>query len=75
VQLAGRNQLPDFKGRVIPGHRSELPQLPAMVERGKVTLNVLRRRGIYSMNFSKARLYLVRPAQCSACVGNYHKFV
>ena len=38
---AVRNQLPNFKGRVIPGTRSELPQLPAMVERGKDMLKVL----------------------------------
>jgi glutathione S-transferase len=29
---------------VIPGNRSELPQLPAMVERGKDMLNVLLTR-------------------------------
>jgi glutathione S-transferase len=36
-----RNHVPFFKGRVIPGTRSELPQLPAMVERGKDMLKVL----------------------------------
>jgi glutathione S-transferase len=41
---AVRNQLPNFKGRVIPGNRSELPQLPAVVERGKDMLNVLLTR-------------------------------
>lgn len=41
---AVRNHLPNFKGRVIPGYRSELPQLPAMVERGKDMLNVLLAR-------------------------------
>lgn len=42
-----RNQLPNLKSRVIPGYRSELPQLPqlpAMVERGKDMLNVLLTR-------------------------------
>ena len=38
---AVRNHLPNFKGRVIPGTRSELPQLPTMVERGKEMLAVL----------------------------------
>ena len=38
---AVRNHVPFFKGRVIPGTRSELPQLPAMVERGKDMLKVL----------------------------------
>ncbi len=38
---AVRNHLPNFKGRVIPGTRSELPQLPAMVERGQDMLKVL----------------------------------
>lgn len=39
-----RNHLPNFKGRVIPGTRSELLQLPAMVERGKDMLKVLLTR-------------------------------
>ena len=38
---AVRNKLPNFKGRVIPGTRNELPQLPAMVERGTDMLKVL----------------------------------
>ncbi len=38
---AVRNHLPNFKGRVMPGTRSELPQLPAMVERGQDMLKVL----------------------------------
>jgi glutathione S-transferase len=32
---AMRNHLPGFKGRVVPGTRTDLPQLPALVERGK----------------------------------------
>ena len=31
---AVRNKAPMFEGRVLPGHHSDLPQLPAMVERG-----------------------------------------
>ncbi len=38
---AVRNHLPNFKGRVIPGTRSDLPQLPAIVERGQDMLKVL----------------------------------
>lgn len=30
-----RNHMPMFAGRVVPGTRSDLPQLPAMVTRGK----------------------------------------
>lgn len=41
---AVRNHLPNFKGRVIPGTRSDLPQLPAMVERGQDMLRVLLER-------------------------------
>ena len=41
---AVRNRLPNFEGRVIPGTRSELPQLPGVVERGKDMLNVLLTR-------------------------------
>ncbi|HUU73682.1 MAG TPA: glutathione S-transferase family protein [Burkholderiales bacterium] len=38
---AVRNKLPNFKGRVIPGTRSELSQLAAVVERGTDILKVL----------------------------------
>ncbi len=38
---AVRNKLPNFKGRVIPGYRSELPQLPELVERGQDMLKVV----------------------------------
>jgi glutathione S-transferase len=41
---AVRNHLPNFKGRVIPGYRSELAQLPAIVERGQDMLKVLLER-------------------------------
>ncbi|MEO8164344.1 MAG: glutathione S-transferase family protein [Betaproteobacteria bacterium] len=41
VLHAVRNHLPMFKGRVVPGTRTELPQLPAIVERGKDMLNLL----------------------------------
>lgn len=38
---AVRNHLPAFKGRVVPGTRTDLPQLPALVERGEDMLHVL----------------------------------
>ena len=41
---AVRNHFPNFNGKVIPGTRNDLPQLPAMVERGKDMLNVLLTR-------------------------------
>ena len=37
---ATRNDLPLFAGRVVPGTRTDLPQLPAMVERGKEMLDI-----------------------------------
>ena len=37
---AVRNHVPMFAGRVIPGTRSDLPQLPAMVERGTEMMEV-----------------------------------
>lgn len=41
---AVRNHLPNFKGRVVPGTRTDLAQLPAMVERGKEMLDILLSR-------------------------------
>lgn len=41
---AVRNHLPNFKGRVVPGTRTDLTQLPAMVERGKEMLEILLSR-------------------------------
>ena len=35
-----RNHLPNFAGRVVPGTRSDLPQSPAMVTRGKEMMEV-----------------------------------
>jgi glutathione S-transferase len=37
---ATRNDIPLFAGRVVPGTRTDLPQLPAMVERGKEMLDI-----------------------------------
>jgi glutathione S-transferase len=37
---AFRNHLPNFEGKVVPGTRTALAQLPAMVERGKQMLCV-----------------------------------
>jgi len=39
-----RNHVPFFEGRVIPGTRTDLPQLPDVVTRGKDMLNVLLAR-------------------------------
>ena len=39
-----RNHLPLFQGRVVPGTRTSLPQLPAMVTRGKEMLEILLAR-------------------------------
>jgi glutathione S-transferase len=36
-----RNSNPLFAGRVVPGHRSDLAQLPEITERGKAVLMVL----------------------------------
>ncbi len=41
---ATRNHLPLFAGRVVPGTRTDLPQLPAMVERGQEMLHVFLER-------------------------------
>lgn len=42
---AARNHLPAFQGRVVPGTRdSDVPQLPALVDRGKVMLDILLAR-------------------------------
>ena len=37
---AVRNHVPMFAGRVVPGTRTDLPQLPAMVTRGKEMIEV-----------------------------------
>jgi glutathione S-transferase len=37
---AVRNHLPAFAGRVVPGTRTDLPQLPAMVTRGKEMMEI-----------------------------------
>ena len=37
---AVRNHLPMFAGRVVPGTRTHLPQLPAMVTRGKEMMEI-----------------------------------
>lgn len=37
---AVRNLLPLFAGRVVPGTRNDLPQLPELVERGKAMLEI-----------------------------------
>ncbi len=39
-----RNHLPPFQGRVVPGTRTSLEQLPAMVERGKQMLEIFLAR-------------------------------
>lgn len=39
-----RNALPAFAGRVVPGTRNDLPQLPQIVERGKAMLIILLER-------------------------------
>lgn len=41
---ATRNLSPRFQGRVIPGTRLDLPQLPAIVERGREMLKILLQR-------------------------------
>lgn len=41
---AVRNHLPNFEGRVIPGTRTDLVQLPTVVERGKDMLDILLSR-------------------------------
>ncbi len=38
---AVRNHLPNFRGRVVPGTRNDLPQITALVERGKEMMNIL----------------------------------
>lgn len=35
-----RNSVPTFAGRVVPGTRTDLPQLPALVERGKAMMAI-----------------------------------
>ena len=37
---AVRNHVPMFAGRVVPGTRTDLPQLPAMVTRGKEMMEI-----------------------------------
>ena len=39
-----RNAVPMFAGRVVPGTRTDLPQLPAMVARGKEMMEIFLRR-------------------------------
>lgn len=41
---AVRNHVPTFAGRVVPGTRTDLPQLPAMVTRGKEMMEIFLRR-------------------------------
>lgn len=41
---ATRNSVPMFAGRVVPGTRTDLAQLPAMVERGKEMLDIFLAR-------------------------------
>lgn len=41
---ATRNSVPMFAGRVVPGTRTDLVQLPAMVERGKEMLDIFLAR-------------------------------
>ncbi len=41
---ATRNSVPLFAGRVVPGTRTDLPQLPVMVERGKEMLDIFLAR-------------------------------
>ncbi|MDP3160071.1 MAG: glutathione S-transferase family protein [Reyranella sp.] len=41
---AVRNHVPMFAGRVVPGTRTDLPQLPAMVTRGKEMMEIFLRR-------------------------------
>ncbi len=39
-----RNHVPMFAGRVVPGTRTDLPQLPAMAERGQEMLDIFLSR-------------------------------
>lgn len=41
---AVRNSVPTFKGKVVPGTRTDLEQLPAMVTRGKEMLDIFLAR-------------------------------
>ena len=41
---ANRNANPSFKGRVVPGTRNDLVQVPEIVERGKAMLGILLER-------------------------------
>ena len=41
---ATRNNVPLFKGRVVPGTRTDLEQLPTMVQRGKEMLDIFLSR-------------------------------
>ncbi|MCH9672873.1 MAG: glutathione S-transferase family protein [Gammaproteobacteria bacterium] len=41
---AVRNHVPMFAGRVVPGTRDDLPQLPEMVSRGKEMMDVFLKR-------------------------------
>jgi glutathione S-transferase len=39
-ELDGRNHAPMFAGRVVPGTRTDLPQLPTLAERGKQMMEI-----------------------------------
>ena len=41
---ASRNSIPLFKGRVVPGTRTDLEQLPEMIQRGKEMLDIFLAR-------------------------------
>ncbi|MBH67766.1 MAG: hypothetical protein CMM58_05375 [Rhodospirillaceae bacterium] len=41
---AVRNHLPLFKGRVVPGTRNQLPQIPQLVDRGKEMMDIFLER-------------------------------
>jgi len=41
---AVRNHVPNFIGKVVPGTRNDLPQLPEMVNRGKETMELFLTR-------------------------------
>ncbi len=63
-----RNHVPFFQGRVIPGTRNELPQLPAMVERGKDMLKVLLER--IDPQLAKSE-FIAGPDICIADITGY----
>jgi glutathione S-transferase len=65
---AVRNRLPAFNGRVIPGTRTDLPQLPAMVERGREMLDVLLGRLDPHLSGEE---YIAGPAVSIADISGY----